>query len=559
MKYSKLKLYIFSTAWFLSLFWIAMPVLAQTNSPRKVVCLGDSITVGYGPKFRTPDDQTCTVNARIGRPTSEMVSELRSSIIGQGFTDLIIMGGTNDVVCRECTSQSTDRAINNLQTIYSEAKAAGMRVVAVTIPPAAGWYTNFARSADAYQNDVDRLNNAVRSGSVDAVVDAYALLGDPANPAYLNPTLASRDKLHPNAQGSELLAQTISSQGFGGGGGTASGPQITPPQQIITPELGINIPGINISQGAQDNNYLNLPFIADYITGLVRYLLGLAGVLAGIMLTIGGVQYLMAAGNKSAIDVALKRIKNALFGLLLALSSYTILYAINPRLVSFSALRIEATQQVLLTTYDQPGGIDYGGDTSFGAGEQPRISRQSADPIYDSVFQKYAGCAGIDWRILKAIAWKESHFNENITNRFGFTGLFQTKARFCPLGNYGRASDCQNLTNPDNNTASAVVALALAANTIRNRCPNIDTRNFVTLLYISHNSGVGAMNAVLNNPTGGCTGNFESALASFWAGRNSIVTNGASRATYARSVASQAAGYGVQNPFVEGECPLTPQ
>lgn len=532
----------------------------QAQSPRKVACLGDSLTVGYGSKFRTPDGQTCTVKARVGRPTSEMVSELRSSIIGQGFTDLIIMGGTNDVVCDGCNSQSTDRAINNLQTIYSEAKANGMRVVAVTIPPAADWYTRFSarRSPDDYQNDIDRLNNFVRGAAVDAVVDAYALLSDPARPTEMNPTLQG-NALHPNEAGYTLLAQKISEQGFGGAPAAAGTPQLTPPRDIITPNLGINIPDVELAQGAEQNGYLSLPFLGNYIAGLVRYLMGAAGVLAGIMVTVGGLQYLLAAGNKSAIDTALKRIKNALFGLALALGSYLILYTISPQIVTFRALRLEAVQQAILSVREENGGLNYGGDTSYGPGERPRISRGSLDPTYDAVFQKYAGCAGIDWRILKAIAYKESSFDESVTNRYGFTGLFQTKARYCPLSLYGRGADCQNLTNPDNNTASAVVALASATSIIRNRCPNIDTQNFVTLLYISHNSGVGAMRNVINNPVGGCTGNFESALGSFWSARSTRVTNGAARATYARVVARQALGYGVQNPFAEGECPLIAQ
>lgn len=555
----KQKTFIFKISLLFLFFSLSLPALAQSNEPRKIVCLGDSITVGYAPKFRTSDGQTCTIKARIGRPTSEMVSVLRSNIIGQGFTDLIIMGGTNDVVCAGCDSRSTDRAINNLQTIYNEAKADGMRVIAVTIPPAAGWYTNFQRSADEYQDDVDRLNNFVRGANADTFVDAYAFLGDPANPTYLNPTLANRDKLHPNAQGQTLLAQAIAEGGFGGAPAGGAAPQLTPPREIITPNLGINIPNVELAQGAEQNGYLSLPFLGNYIAGLVRYLMGAAGVLAGIMVTIGGVQYLLAAGNKSAIDTALSRIKNALFGLALALGSYLILYTISPQIVTFRALRLEAVQQAILSVREENGGLDYGGDTTYGPGERPRISRDSMDPTYDAVFQKYAGCAGIDWRILKAIAYKESRFDESVTNRYGFTGLFQTKARFCPLSLYGRGADCQNLTNPDNNAASAVVALASATSIIRNRCPNIDTQNFVTLLYISHNSGVGAMRNVINNPVGGCTGNFESALASFWSARSTRVTNGAARASYARAVARQALGYGVQNPFAEGECPLVAQ
>lgn len=147
-------------------------------------------------------------------------------------------------------------------------------------------------------------------------------------------------------------------------------PASSPP---IVPRLQINIPGVSFSQPAQEGGFLSLPFLADYLSGVYKYLISIAGVLAGIMLTIGGVQYLMAAGNKSGIDTALKRIKNALIGLVIAFGSYIILFTINPQLVSFKSLRIETvrpqTLQLVSTIDEGEGDMDEpssGG--SFGGG-----------------------------------------------------------------------------------------------------------------------------------------------------------------------------------------------
>lgn len=263
------------------------------------------------------------------------------------------MGGTNDVVGGRCsdpiTSVATDRAIANLQVIYNEAKASGMKVIALTIPPAAG-LTNYGiyhcHPSETQQN-IDNLNAFVRSSPVDAVIDAYQLLGDPARPTFLNPTLSRRDGLHPNDAGAALLAQTISAQGFGGAAPSGA-PVSVPEKPIITPKLSINIPTVNFSQAAQQGNILFLPFLADYITGLYKYLLAIVGILAGVMLTVGGVKYLISGGSQERVTSAKNTIGNALIGLIIAFGSYVILFTINPELVKFRALQIEQTRPILL-------------------------------------------------------------------------------------------------------------------------------------------------------------------------------------------------------------------
>lgn len=134
--------------------------------------------------------------------------------------------------------------------------------------------------------------------------------------------------------------------------GASAQQQQQPTSPLVTPRLQINIPGVSFSQPAQEAGYLNLPFLAEYIIGLSNYLVAIAGILAGIMLTIGGVQYLMAAGNKSAIDAALKRIKGALIGLALVLGSYLILFTINPELVRLRTLQIKRVERSELAYTD---------------------------------------------------------------------------------------------------------------------------------------------------------------------------------------------------------------
>lgn len=71
-----------------------------------------------------------------------------------------------------------------------------------------------------------------------------------------------------------------------------------------------------------------------YARQLFAFILSAAAVLAFLMLVVGGMQYLSAAGNESWIKDAKSRIMSALFGLVLAAAAWLILNTINPALIS---------------------------------------------------------------------------------------------------------------------------------------------------------------------------------------------------------------------------------
>ena len=70
--------------------------------------------------------------------------------------------------------------------------------------------------------------------------------------------------------------------------------------------------------------------LSQYTIGLYNFLLSIVGIVAVMMLIIGGIKYITAAGNASVIGDAKDTISNALFGLLLALLSWVIVSTINP-------------------------------------------------------------------------------------------------------------------------------------------------------------------------------------------------------------------------------------
>lgn len=72
--------------------------------------------------------------------------------------------------------------------------------------------------------------------------------------------------------------------------------------------------------------------LGDLLANLYYFLLSLVGISALIMFVWGGIEY-MLAGDKDP-GKAKERMKNAVYGLVLALTSWLILYTINPDLVS---------------------------------------------------------------------------------------------------------------------------------------------------------------------------------------------------------------------------------
>ena len=89
------------------------------------------------------------------------------------------------------------------------------------------------------------------------------------------------------------------------------------------------------SAGCDANNTLSTfdPSQANnlgiYLNLIVKIIIGICGVLAVVMIVMGGIEY-MTSELVSSKEAGKERIRNALFGLILALFSWSLLYTINP-------------------------------------------------------------------------------------------------------------------------------------------------------------------------------------------------------------------------------------
>lgn len=123
--------------------------------------------------------------------------------------------------------------------------------------------------------------------------------------------------------------------------------------KAVEPKLQIPIPNVELTKGieielkgAQGANYVEIPWLGQYISGIYQYFLGIAGILAVIMVVIAGVLWLTAGGAPGRIQQAQGYIFNAIIGLVLLFGSYFLLWTINPELVKFSSLKIPVIKPV---------------------------------------------------------------------------------------------------------------------------------------------------------------------------------------------------------------------
>jgi hypothetical protein len=116
--------------------------------------------------------------------------------------------------------------------------------------------------------------------------------------------------------------------------------------KLETPNLRVGIPGVQLTAPTIDTaaGVINVSFLGQYIAQVYRYAVAVASVVAVVMIIVAGFQWTASGGSPDAIGSAKKRIVGAVTGLILAVGSYTILYAVNPELVQFRNLSVQYVQ-----------------------------------------------------------------------------------------------------------------------------------------------------------------------------------------------------------------------
>ena len=110
----------------------------------------------------------------------------------------------------------------------------------------------------------------------------------------------------------------------------------------FTPQ--VSIPGSEWFKKGEEIYIVNssTALLGQYIQSIYAYAISIVGIVATIMLMFGGFTWLTAGGSGEKVGKARDIIFSSLTGLVLALTSYTILTMINPNLVNFTIQEINS-------------------------------------------------------------------------------------------------------------------------------------------------------------------------------------------------------------------------
>jgi|GEM_PF-1331554 len=115
--------------------------------------------------------------------------------------------------------------------------------------------------------------------------------------------------------------------------------------KFIMPTFEVNIPTVQLSSstclpGENGTYQCDIPWIGEYINGIYKYGINIAGILAAIVLMAGGLLWLISGGDASKITQAKNLIIGSITGLVILMCSYILLTQINPDLVKMTPISI---------------------------------------------------------------------------------------------------------------------------------------------------------------------------------------------------------------------------
>jgi lysophospholipase L1-like esterase len=181
---------------------------------RAILCLGDSLTEsGWSGLLMWPErlGRSGAVDrvenaGRSGATTREVLRSWR----GAGrrpYRWVAVLAGTNDIWLGKVPREES---LRNLRAIWSEARAGGAAVVAMTTPPYKG--DRYGLWSPARQADQDWLNESIRREARAqgyGLVDAWELLRSPSDPHALASDYDGGDHVHLNQAGQARLADAV--------------------------------------------------------------------------------------------------------------------------------------------------------------------------------------------------------------------------------------------------------------------------------------------------------------------------------------------------------------
>ena len=208
---------------------------------RAVVAFGNSITDGDGSTVDGNDrwpDRLAERFVKAGGPPVTVLNEgisgakvlsdrmgvnalarFDTDVLSQPKADtVILMMGINDVGWPGCglaqhdPEPTAEAIIEGYKQLIARAHAHGMRIIGATLTPFGDAFAGTPFEG-YYTPDKEKirvaLNDFIRSGAFDGVIDFDKVIADPQKPARSLPKYDKGDHLHPNPAGYEAMATAI--------------------------------------------------------------------------------------------------------------------------------------------------------------------------------------------------------------------------------------------------------------------------------------------------------------------------------------------------------------
>ncbi|HRH23742.1 MAG TPA: pilin [Candidatus Magasanikbacteria bacterium] len=166
--------------------------------------------------------------------------------------------------------------------------------------------------------------------------------------------------------------------------------------------------------------------LAEFVSFIYKYGMGLAGVLSVLMIIFAGVQWIISGGNAEAISSAKHKIVGAVIGLVILSASYTILYTVNPDLVN---LRPPNAWMINTQKISAPYCSDINDST---------ISKNPSNPTGQNltIDQKKTGFSSVtEWVSTSTAQCGSDYFVKD-------TGALTCTGDYCPLDTAGKTQVC---------------------------------------------------------------------------------------------------------------------
>ena len=115
---------------------------------------------------------------------------------------------------------------------------------------------------------------------------------------------------------------------------------------VIPIDLNVKIPGLQLSNPYEENGFIVIPYLAQYIIAVQKLLIGIGLIAAAVMIVYGGFLYIVS-GSGASVREGKKLIIDALVGLVILLSATVILANINPQTTKLQTIEIPFIKPIL--------------------------------------------------------------------------------------------------------------------------------------------------------------------------------------------------------------------